>query len=90
MPKTKYTATFANGDVLTRSSDRVYTYAWRITASHESYEPYTMRGFAATEGLARRAANACRPAKFNKAKRRTMAYKELDSCEIVPCSVVER
>lgn len=44
-----YTATFEDGTVMTRSSEREYSHAWRITRDGEEHA----KGFSRTEKLAR-------------------------------------
>jgi hypothetical protein len=57
MAKIKYQATFADGTVLTRSSYRGYTHAWRLVWSGGDLNKYTgTKGFAASAELAHKAA----------------------------------
>jgi len=59
MAKTKYSATFSDGTVLTRSSDRTYTHAWRLIWTGGDLSKYAgTKGFAASAELAHKAAAA--------------------------------
>lgn len=53
MTRTAYTATLADGTVISRNSTREYSHAWAVT-----YQGRTASGFAASEALARASANA--------------------------------
>lgn len=53
---TKYTATFTNGDEITRTSHREYAAAWAVYRDGEIFHS----GFSGSVDLAISAANACR------------------------------
>lgn len=59
--KITYTATFADGSIKTRKSERTYRFAWRCTCEWNNAKTgksgsYTTEGFAATRELADKAA----------------------------------
>jgi hypothetical protein len=56
--KTKYTATLADGTVLTRSTERTYSHAWAIIWDGKELG---CTGFSGTRELAEKAAQACMP-----------------------------
>ena len=58
----KYSATFANGVTLTRTSDRTYTHAWLVTFTCQGRECQA-KGFASSEANADKAARGAIPAK---------------------------
>lgn len=60
MAKTKYVATFTDGETLTRSTDRTYSHAWRVRYIRTARSPAghgpgqgVEKGFSRTEDLAR-------------------------------------
>lgn len=60
----KYSATFANGITITRTSDRAYTHAWLVTFNvGDNDRPGQSKGFASSEANADKAARAAIPAK---------------------------
>lgn len=56
MAKPKYSATFSDGAVLTRQTDRTYTAAWRVRCTYENGNVRQFDGFSATRALAMKAA----------------------------------
>jgi hypothetical protein len=56
--KTKYTATLADGTVLTRSTERIYSHAWAIIWDSKELGS---TGFSGSRELAEKAAQACLP-----------------------------
>lgn len=66
MAKIKYQATFADGAVLSRSSDRGYTHAWRIVrgapvrGDYFHKDGFTESGFSGSAALAQKAVAAQR------------------------------
>lgn len=90
MAKMNYRATFADGVIVTRKSDREYNAAWRISYNavypgHTEAQLVVKTGFARTVELA----NACRskegPARYDANKRRWISEPE----RIISFEVVE-
>jgi hypothetical protein len=57
MPKIKYQAVFADGEVKNRSSDRVYVAAYKAMIEYEGGKSYRY-GFSSSKELARKAAGS--------------------------------
>lgn len=69
--KNKYSATFSNGHVATRTSAAVYTHVWAVIVTNtESGSTWTVTGFASDHSKASKAAGAyvARCARFNGTK----------------------
>jgi hypothetical protein len=70
--KTKYTATLADGTILTRSTERTYTHAWAIIWDGKELG---CTGFSGTRELAEKAAQACMPTDHEAAHKRKNKYR---------------
>jgi hypothetical protein len=81
MSKFKYTATFSDGTVITRSSHRDYKFAWIIRYRHLAPEYVAKRGefsqrtgFAASKALAFKALASCR---YEESEKHVVALEEV-------------